>query len=231
MKKKSKDNWFEKDIFILEREEGRLQLRKTDDPQLGPVYVDFLAATLEYRRKFGGGRSEAIAKAVGIKKGVTLNVVDVTAGLGRDAFILASLGCRVHMIERVEMIAALLEDGLERAAEDPQIGEWVRKRLSLSHQDSIKSFKTLPFVPDVIYLDPMFPPKTKSALSKKEMEVFKLLVGPDEDADELLDVALGHAKNRVVVKRPSHAGFLADRKPDTSIKTPKHRFDVYFPSK
>ena len=42
-------------------------------------------------------------------------MLDATAGLGRDAFVLASLGCQVTLIERVPAVAALLENGIERA--------------------------------------------------------------------------------------------------------------------
>jgi hypothetical protein len=56
---------------------------------------------MAHRRKFGGGRGEAVAKAVGIKGDYLPDVVDATAGLGRDAFVLASVGCRVRMLERI----------------------------------------------------------------------------------------------------------------------------------
>jgi 16S rRNA (guanine1516-N2)-methyltransferase len=80
---------------------------------------------------------------------------------------------------------------------------------------------------DVVYLDPMFPHKKKSALVKKEMRVFQSVVGADLDADKLLDAALNAARYRVVVKRPDYAPFLNDKKPTMSIKTKKNRFDVY----
>src|SRR5690606_42059266 len=35
---------------------------------------------------------------------------------------------------------------------------------------------------DVVYLDPMFPHRDKSALVKKEMQVFRQVVGDDDDA-------------------------------------------------
>jgi len=216
-----------KNDFILELKEQRLQLRKQDAPQLGAIYVDFVAGAMAHRRKFGGGRRQAIARAVGLKKKANPNILDATAGLGRDAFVLASLGCRVHLIERSPIIAELLEDGLKRAKHDSKIGPWISERLSLSHQDSCKGFKGLPFKPDVVYLDPMFPEKKKSALVKKEMQMFQFLIGSDSDSDTLLKIALKTAQNRVVVKRPAHADWLADQSPDTSIKTKKNRFDIY----
>ena len=80
---------------------------------------------------------------------------------------------------------------------------------------------------DVVYLDPMYPHKQKSALVKKEMRVFQHLVGADLDADELLLPALQLAKKRVVVKRPDYAEFLCRKQPHFSRETKNHRFDIY----
>lgn len=215
------------DVFYLKREGDRLVLLKRDEPQLGAIYVDFLSGSNQYRRKFGGGREEPIAKAVGLKKGRTPSVLDATAGLGRDAFVLASLGCRVHMMERCGMVALLLADGLNRARQDKEIGPWVDERLSLDYADSLLMSQPLPFKPDVVYLDPMFPEKKKSALVKKEMRVFKELVGWDEDAHQLLEWALKTASKKVVVKRMLHAPSLTGKAPHTTIKTKKHRFENY----
>lgn len=215
------------DIFFLEIAHDRLQLRKQAEPKLGAIYVDFLADTLTYRRNLGGGRSQPIAKAIGLKHGKNPTVIDATAGLGRDAFILSALGCRVHMIERSAIVAALLKDGLERAQNDSRINVWVSERLSLEFNDSHNAFANLPFSPDVVYLDPMFPEKKKAALVKKEMQIFKELIGPDQDSEELLNLALTIAQNRVVVKRPAYAPCLGNQKPHTAIITKKNRFDVY----
>jgi 16S rRNA (guanine1516-N2)-methyltransferase len=198
-----------------------------DEPDMTPVVIDFVSGKTAYRRKYGHAGGEAIGKAVGIKKGHRPTIVDATAGLGRDAFVLVTMGCRVHMIERSELIATLLEDGLRRAAQDEKIGVLIKDKLSLMCGDGRQILLHLPFHPDVIYLDPMFPLKDKSALVKKDMRMVQEIVGQDEDADELLNVALTIATNRVVVKRPAYANFLAELKPTTSIKTKKHRFDIY----
>ncbi len=191
------------------------------------IRIDFVSGRVAYRRKYGHAGGEAISRAVGIKKSHRPNVVDATAGLGRDAFVLATLGCCVHMIERSKEIAQLLDDALRRAANDEKIGPLIQGKLSLTCGDSRKALLQVPFEPEVIYLDPMFPPKEKSALVKKDMRMLQEIVGEDEDADELLKLSLTMATNRVVVKRPAYAGFLAEMKPHTSIKTKKHRFDIY----
>ncbi|HGJ5876145.1 MAG TPA: 16S rRNA (guanine(1516)-N(2))-methyltransferase RsmJ [Arsenophonus sp.] len=204
-----------------------LQLKKLDEPKLGGIYVDFVSGAMRHRRKFGGGRNEAIAKAVGIKKSYLPTVVDATAGLGRDTFVLAALGCEVRMFERHPVVAALLEDGLQRGYADAEIGSWLRQRMTLLHVSSVNALATLSPTPDVVYLDPMYPHCRKSALIKKEMRVFQSLVGTDEDADDLLKPAMTIAKRRVVVKRPDYTAHLTTISPQTTIKTKNHRFDIY----
>ena len=206
---------------------AQLQLVDQNTPDIAPVCVDFLSGKTAYRRKYGHVGGEAIGKAVGIKKGNRPNVVDATAGLGADAFVLATMGCRVHMIERSDVIGRLLEDGLRRAEQDKKIGTLIKEKFSLACGDSRQELLRVPISPDVIYLDPMFPEKEKSALVKKEMRMLQDVVGRDSDADELLNLALSIATQRVVVKRPAYANYLADITPHTSIKTKKHRFDIY----
>ncbi|TCJ95832.1 16S rRNA (guanine1516-N2)-methyltransferase [Volucribacter psittacicida] len=205
----------------------RLELRKLDEPKLGAVYVDFVGGTMAHRRKFGGGRGEAIAKAVGIKKDSLPTVIDATAGLGRDAFVLAVLGCQVRLIERHPVVRLLLQDGLQRAYQDPEIGELLQQNLQLLPQTHLTQLNVNLDYADVVYLDPMYPHKQKSALVKKEMRVFQQLVGADLDADLLLPPALQLARQRVVVKRPDYAQFLAEKAPHFSRETKNHRFDVY----
>jgi 16S rRNA (guanine1516-N2)-methyltransferase len=217
--------------YSLQMRDQQLELVDQDEPGLAPVAIDFVSGKTAYRRKYGHAGGEAISKAVGIKKGHRPNIVDATAGWGRDAFVLATMGCRVHMIERSEVMAKLLEDGLRRAERDAKIGTMIKENLSLICGDSRKELLHTPFEPEVIYLDPMFPHKEKSALVKKEMRVLQEVVGQDEDADALLKLALTIATKRVVVKRPAYANFLAEIKPQTSIKTKKHRFDIYLINK
>ncbi|HDR1193804.1 TPA: class I SAM-dependent methyltransferase [Pasteurella multocida] len=205
----------------------RLELRKLDEAKLGAVFVDFVAGAMAHRRKFGGGRGEAVAKAVGIKSGYLPTVIDATAGLGRDAFVLASIGCRVHLVERHPVVRLLLQDGLQRAYADSEIGEMLQQNMQLLPVSHIAQLNPALDCVDVVYLDPMYPHKPKSALVKKEMRVFQHLVGADLDADNLLEPALALANKRVVVKRPDYAPFLAQQSPHFSRETKNHRFDIY----
>ena len=212
--------------FLLQVNHQYLELCKLDEPKLGAIKVDFVEGAIAHRRKFGGGRGQDIAKAIGLKHSFKPHVLDATAGLGRDAFLLAGLGCQVTLMERMPIVAALLEDGIERARLNSAISDLATHQMNLIHASSIQSM-TIAEQPDVIYLDPMYPHREKSALVKKEMRVFQALVGEDLDADSLLAPALALAKYRVVVKRPSYAPPLANKKPSTIIKMKKNRFDVY----
>lgn len=212
--------------WYLTLHDGALVLRNADLPKQGDILVDFASGAATHRRKFGGGKAEGIAKAVGFNKKPGLTVIDATAGLGRDAFVLASLGAMVTLVERNPLVAALLADGLRRGARDPQTADWLPQRMQLVHLPALEALHSLP-APDVVFLDPMFPPREKSALVKKEMRAFHDVVGADDDADTLLAPALALAKHRVVVKRPGYAEFLAGKKPTMSIEGKNNRFDVY----
>jgi 16S rRNA (guanine1516-N2)-methyltransferase len=193
----------------------------------GPVRVDFVAGAAAHRTLYGGGLGQTIAKAVGIRAGVRPIIVDATAGLGRDAFVLAGLGCAVTMIERQRVVAALLEDGLQRALADPVVARVVA-RMQLICGDSIallQNWQGMP--PQVVYLDPMFPKRDKSALVKKEMRLFRPLAGADDDAPELLKAAIALATHRVVVKRPRKAPAIAGDAPGYVLTGKSSRFDIY----
>ena len=204
--------------------ENHLELRSTKPDTPGPIYVDFLAGKLAHRRLFGGGRGQLIAKAVGCRPKKQLAVLDVTAGLGQDAFILTTLGCDVTMIERSPIVAALLEDGLMRAQQE----DWFQPlALKLIKTDAKKYLQTLTDFPDVIYCDPMYPHSKKTALVKKEMRILRHIVGDDEDAPALLALALKKAHHRVVVKRPRLAPPVEGPEPDLIFKGKSSRYDVY----
>lgn len=195
------------------------------------ITVDFVAGANHHRRLHGGGRSQAIAKAIGLKSGNRVpSVLDCTAGLARDAFVLASLACNVQMCERSPLVYLLLQDGLKRAAssDDSSLCEIIN-RMQLLSVDAKQYMLTMAEEarPDVVYLDPMFPEKRKTAAVKKDMAAFHMLVGADQDADSLLPLALEVARYRVVVKRPRHAPHLDGCKPGLILEGDSTRFDIY----
>ncbi len=192
----------------------------------GAVRVDFIGGAMGYRRQRGVGRRQPLAKAAGITVDFRPHVWDLTAGLGRDAFVLALLGCRVDMVERSPVIATLLADGLARARQSPELAGVVA-RMRLHRGDAMTMLAGAHEQPDVIYLDPMYPGRDKSALVKKEMRLLRTVVGDDDDAAELLEAARQRARRRVVVKRPRLAPAIAGPAPSYTLPGKTTRFDVY----
>jgi len=204
-----------------------------DEREYGkPLCVDFVAGRADHRRRFGGGRNQLIARACGLNRGALPSIVDATAGLGRDAFVLASLGAPVLMIERVAATAAILVDGLTRAqgCADDEIRQ-IALRMQALHGDATREFGALiaqwDQPPQVVHLDPMYPHRDKSALVKKEMRVFRALAGDDADAPALLEAALEVATHRVVVKRPRKAEPIGGLAPSHVVEEKTSRYDVY----
>jgi len=211
--------------FILNLTPRRLQLEELSQKNSNPVYVDFLDPELTFRIKHASKNNEIILKAVGIKNNERPSVLDATAGLGTDAFLLASKGCEVLMLERSPIIGALLQDGLARY--NKQKSGAVKLELLLTSANNYLA-RLESKQHDVIYLDPMYPPRIKSALGKKTMRTLHTIVGADEDADEILILAMQQAKKRVVVKRPKFADHLGLLKPDIVFTTnASSRYDVY----
>ncbi len=209
--------------------EGRLCL-VDEAANHGPIYVDFVAGAGAHRRKFGGGLQQPLARACGLSGKFKPQLCDANAGMGRDSLVLASLGAPVTLLERHPQVAALLRDGLRRLAQcgqlDPEL-QPLAQLMTLLEVDAIEYLSSAAARCDVVYLDPMFPPRQKSAKVKKEMAAFHRLVGRDEDAAELLQAALAAARYRVVVKRPRGADWLAARKPSHAIEGKTVRYDIY----
>lgn len=215
----------------------RLELRQTDNTD-GPVYSEFATGRFGYRRTLPLAQ-ELLARAIGFK-GVPLDVIDATAGLGRDAMVLLLLGCRVTAIESHPVVVELFEDGLRRARSHPELADAIDDRLRLIHDDAVAYLGSLPSgtAPDVIYLDPMFPARTQSALMKKELRLLGRLTGSggddgDRGADALLRAALTTGCHRIVVKRPRRSSDLlltGGTPPAASFEGRGARFDVYIPA-
>ncbi len=213
--------------FALQLGAEGLQFVELGPQAPGAVRVDFVEGAVAHRRLFGGGTGQMIAKAVGVQPGVRPQVLDATAGLGRDAFVLASLGCGMTLIERQPLIAALLEDGLARARQSAEVAP-IAAQMRLLQGNAIELLSAwTDEAPQVIYLDPMFPHRDKSALVKKEMRLFRPLVGDDLDAPALLAAALALASHRVVVKRPRKAPCIEGAKPSYVLEGKSSRYDIY----
>ncbi len=212
-------------ITIFLNENG-ISLQKTGKTNENPVFIDFSSSQMQYRLQNSSLRTEAIARAVGLKSNKGITILDTTAGLGGDSFILAAMGANMLMLERNPLIHLLLDDAIMRTHQDAKLKE-ITARMQLIEADAITFLDNIDINPPIIYMDPMFPAKTKTALNKKEMRLFHDITGGDHDVDALLTKALTKAQNRVVVKRPLHAPYIHNRKPHFNISGKSSRFDVY----
>ncbi|MEN9450482.1 MAG: ribosomal small subunit methyltransferase [Pseudomonadota bacterium] len=196
--------------------------------KLGSLKIDFLQGKLAYRFRYIQNQKQLLARAIGLKPNFKPAVLDATAGFGCDSFVLAQLGCSVTLLERSSIIFLLLEDALKRALNNPN---FLTLSVKLIKTEAVIYLKQIiackQSYPEIIYLDPMYPHTTKSALVKKEMRFLRQLVGDDNDASNLLKLSVICATQRVVVKRPRLSPYLAEIKPHHSIFGKQHRLDVY----
>ena len=219
--------------FTLELGEA-LSLRAQIDGETVRLQPDFLAGVLAWRRKHGGGRGEPVVRAVWGKNTQAPTVFDGTGGLARDSFVLAAAGCTVIAREQHPVIAALVMHALARAASNAQQqnnAELIATlaRLDYQHGDTAAWLaEARPGCVDVIYLDPMFPPRPGSAKVKKDMQLLQRLAEAGLGAD-LLPAARQIARQRVVVKRPDYAPPLAGIVPSGNLPAGANRFDIYAP--
>ena len=208
-----------------------LELVKQGDPNLaGPVRIEFTRGKAAFRRR--QQKQEMLVRAIGVKGGVPPTVIDGTGGMGSDSFILAAAGCRVQVFEREPVVAALLADGLKRALIHPETSE-IAQRIRLTACDTVTALLEMQRRGqrvDVVYLDPMFPERRKSARVKKELQMLQMLATCESSPEHLLTAALAAAAKRVVVKRPLRAPCFTARTPSHSLTGKTVRFDVYITS-
>ncbi len=186
----------------------------------------FIEGPILHRLKYGKGRGQNLAKAVGMKFNKNRNIIDATAGLGYDSFILASLGAKVTLIERSQKMHELLQNGINEGISFGGEIEKIINRMELLFGDSKDILPKL--TPEVIMIDTMYKERKKTALVKNNMRLVREIVGPDTDYIELLEVALNCAKNRVVLKQPRYADPIEDiRKCSHQILGKTIRYDVF----
>lgn len=212
--------------YLLVPTPERLELRDNDDPQARALYVDASWIVRQHAHA-KITRRQPLGRALGVRMH---RIIDATAGLGEDTFLLAAMGYQVTAVERCPVVAALLVDGVMRARNHVALQPIIGRRVSVVRGDARQVIPQLAHKPDSIYMDPMFPPKRKSsALARKPLRMLRDLAGDDEDAVELLQVCLRHARHRVVVKRPLHAAPLGVE-PSLIYSGKLARYDVYFVS-
>ncbi|OUO47047.1 SAM-dependent methyltransferase [Olsenella sp. An285] len=173
---------------------------------------------------------ELLVRAARVRGVEAPSAVDATAGLGEDALLLAAAGFVVTMFEKDPVIAAILRDALERAARVPELAP-VAKRMTLVEGDSVAGLRYLGFSPDVVFLDPMFPERTKSAAVKKKFQLLHHLERPCDNEEELVEAALAARPRKVVIKRPPKGPLLAGARPSYQVSGKAVRYDVLVPSR
>ena len=186
----------------------------------------FIEGPILHRLKYGKGRGQNLAKAVGFKFNKNRTIIDATAGLGYDAFILASLGANVTLIERSEKIYDLLKDAISEAKLYGGEISKIVNRMNLLFGDSKDILPNI--APEVVLIDTMYKERKKSALVKNDMRLVREVVGSDSDHVELINVALNNASKRVVIKQPRYAETLDNIKGCShQILGKTIRYDVY----
>lgn len=211
-------------LLMLVYDEKGLSLVKGNLSMQG----DFTSSKTLSRIKQGVVQKEMLVKASKLKNhdGVK-RAIDATAGMGEDSLLLAAAGFEVEMYEYDLVIAALLQDTLDRCADHPVLGPVVA-RMHLTAGDSIALLSAEECEPpDVILLDPMFPERTKSALIKKKFQLLQQLERPCGNEAELLEAAMKVKPKKLVIKRPLKGPYLAERKPDYSISGKAIRYDCF----
>ena len=186
----------------------------------------FIEGPILHRLKYGKGRGQNLAKAVGFKFNKNRTIIDATAGLGYDAFILASLGANVTLIERSEKVYDLLKAAISEAKLYGGEISKIVNRMNLLFGDSKDILPNI--APEVILIDTMYKDRKKSALVKNDMRLVREVVGSDSDHVELINVALNNASKRVVIKQPRYAETLDNIKGCShQILGKTIRYDVY----
>ena len=140
----------------------------------------------------------------------------------------------VAAAERKSVLVCVVQDpkqnveALERAAANPELAP-VAARMTLVEGDSVAGLRDLGFSPDVVFLDPMFPERTKSAAVKKKFQLLHHLERPCDNEAELLGAALTAHPRKVVIKRPPRGPLLAGAKPSYQVAGKAVRYDVIVP--
>lgn len=205
---------------------GVLTVAISNLPKYKPLSIDFTDKKF-YMRTQTGKNNDILFKAVKLNKHKNITVLDGTTGLGRDAFMLASYGCKMSLLERNQLLHIMLTDAISKLAATSKLSG-IADNINLlpvrhNMQDEIRLHKKY----DVVYLDPMFPVTKNLSLAKKEAQFLQHIAGCDPDQDALLKPAMQLADKKVVVKRAVSSCFLAGDPPSYSVKGNSVRFDVY----
>lgn len=215
--------------FLLENHTDTKSIQKIDFTTVSPTLtdtegrklsIDFVNNLQNYAKKKGSLKTELISKAMGSGR-YGFSILDLSAGLGIDAIFLSQMGYRVTALERNPLLFLALNTAQQKLPSEQ------KEKIQFEFASAQKFLEATQKSFDVIYFDPMFPEKKKSALPRQEMIMFRDLVGSDDDATSVIQLALkSKTAKRVVVKRPLKAPLLFER-PQNQIEGKLIRFDIY----
>ena len=209
--------------FYLFIDENGLALQATTKPAPGPLRVEFSKL---HKRIADALLNQNLLKACGVRKANRPSVLDATAGLGTDSFLLTAAGCCVQALEVNPIVYALLSDGFERYKQLGKQEQELISRLKIRNENFLDTNASRGKV-EVVYLDPMFPPKSKTAQVKKGMAYVQNLIGSDCQGEKMFEIAKKYAQERVVVKRAKSSPNITENQSDITFKGSSSRFDVY----
>ncbi|WP_408096689.1 class I SAM-dependent methyltransferase [Peredibacter sp. HCB2-198] len=194
----------------------------SDIPKEKPIGIEIdreLSRHEEYLKK-SSVHKELLAKAIGVKGTHRPQVLDLTAGMLGDSLLMLAFGCEVWATERHPVIRFLIQSALKNAQ---------HPKLQNFHFQATSAQEILENGPrtEVIYFDPMFEDINEKASPRKEMRIFRNVVGSDQDAIQVFEKALGKKTKRLVVKRPRHSANLS-KAPSVQYIGKSTRYDVYF---
>ena len=192
------------------------------------ISINFSTGKSHHRLLFGGGKQQPITKACGLIKHKNWTILDATAGLAQDAFVIASLMSQssITLIEQHPAIFSLIQYAIQQPTDNPAIQN-ICNKMSVINDDSIIFMDTHKKQFDVIYLDPMYPERKKKAKVKKGMQALQTLIGHEQNETTLFESAIASAKQRVVIKRPKSAPFYTNTQPSFDCSSKNTRYDVY----
>ena len=174
---------------------------------------------LDYHKKFFFKNSiykQPLGKALGLKRGEKKpHVFDVTAGMLGDSLLMHSFGCRVSAWERHPAAFILSANAIFNSSVD----------IDLTFGNAVDLHVNAYKECDVIYFDPMYGGKNDKALPKKEMRIFREIVGVDSDAKVVAE-KLKSKNKRLVVKRSIKTSPLMDN-PCITFLGKSTAYDVY----
>lgn len=205
------------DTCYLEFNHSKISIIQRRDKQTLCFTHDFTANNVNRRLQ---SQNQHLLKAFKDKQKAITSVCDLTAGWCRDSFILAKNGYHITAVEQSPIIHFITQFSLQNLAKDDTT------TLKLIHANSFDYLSTVDKKPQAIYLDPMFPTQQHQAKNKKEIQLLQNIT-QNTQIDDLFQLALKQAQQRVVIKRPLHSEFLSQTKPSFQYTGKTIRFDVY----